>query len=189
MSLQVSNTNYWQKAYDSLSSELQANFQDAEIGNRDVLEAVLKTAEEKREVCLRRKWRFTLPVGRVVIVREVVEKITSWIQSFIAASDPTIQHNTSSAALPWAAVCFLLQVSIGDTQVGSDVILDLETISRLIARYNEFERTHLQQNSTVKPQIEEYLTRLYAHILSFLAMAVGFYGSKSIGNLTVTTVL
>ncbi|KAI0439524.1 ankyrin repeat-containing domain protein [Xylaria telfairii] len=179
MSLQDSGTSYWQKAYDSLSPELQANFQHAEIGNRDVLEAVLKTAEQKREICLRRKWRFTLPIGQVVIVREVVEKITSWIQSFIAAGDLATQHDTSSAALPWAAVCFLLRISISDTQVESDVALDLETVSRLIARYHEFERTHLQHNSTVRPQIEEYLIRLYADILSFLAVAIGFYDSKT----------
>ncbi|KAI0478098.1 ankyrin repeat-containing domain protein [Xylaria cf. heliscus] len=182
MSSQISSTSYWQKAYDSLSPELQANFQHAKTSKRDILEAVLKTAEEKREICLRKRWKLTLPKGQVIIVRDVIEKITGWIQNFIAVGDVAIQYNTSSVALPWAAIRFLLQATINDTQVESSVVSDLETISRLVARYHEFERIHLQRNSTLKPRIEECLTRLYADILSFLGQAVGYFGNKTIGR-------
>ncbi|KAI3318438.1 ankyrin repeat-containing domain protein [Xylariaceae sp. AK1471] len=171
MSSQTPDSSYWQKAYDSLSADLQANFQLSRTGKRDVLRAVLQTAEEKREICLRKRWRVTLPKGQVVIVRDVVEKITRWIQNFVAVGDVAVQYNTASATLPWAAVRFLLLVTINDAQVESSIVSDLETVSRLITRYKEFELIHLQRNSVVRQQMEECLTYLYADILSFLSMA------------------
>ncbi|KAI1739627.1 ankyrin repeat-containing domain protein [Xylaria scruposa] len=183
MSPQTSSADYWQKAYDSLSSEVQANLQHAQTGRRDIVEAVLRTAEEKQEICFRKRWRFTLR-GQPVVVRDVIEKITIWIQRFIAVGDTAIQYNTASAAIPWAAFRFLLQAAISDTQFESALVSDLETMSRLITRYREFERIHLQRNSTIKPRIEECLTRLYADILSFLSMAVGHFSSNALARTT-----
>ncbi|KAI8953167.1 ankyrin repeat-containing domain protein [Xylaria longipes] len=162
MSSNISRNSYWQKAYDSLSANLQANFQHSQTCKRDVLEAVLKTAEEKREICIRKRW----------------------IQNFVAVGDVAVQYNTSSAALPWAAVRFLLLATINDTQVDGAVVSDLETVSRLIARYKEFEHIHLQRNLTMEPQMEECLVRLYADILSFLSMAVGYFGSSTLVRTT-----
>ncbi|KAI0202878.1 ankyrin repeat-containing domain protein [Astrocystis sublimbata] len=184
MSVSHRKSTYWQQAYKSLGADLRANLRQAQTGKHDLLKAVLKTVEEKREICLRRKWRITLPNGRVIIVRDVLEKIARWVQEFVAIGDVAVQYNPTSAALPWAAIRFLLQAAISDIKVESAIISDLETISRLITRYDEFERIHLQGLSAVRSQVEECLTRLYADILSFLGIAVGYFEKNSLVRTT-----
>ena len=69
------------------------------------------------------------------------------------------------------------------TQIEEAIVVDLEVISRLLARYKEFEKIHLSRESLVKPQVEEALIRLYADILRFLAKAVSHFSTPSLGKL------
>lgn len=173
---------YWKKAYDSLSQDLRDSINSARTGRKDILDAVLHIANQKREICIHKQWKVTLPKGQVVVVRDVIEKVAHWVKTFAAVGDVAIQFDTATAALPWAAVRFILQAAISDTQVEGAIVADLEVISRLLARYREFEEIHLKGNSSVKRQMEDGLICLYADILTFLAMTVGYFDTHRLGK-------
>ena len=60
----------------------------------------------------------------------------------------------------------------------------MEIIARIVTRYREFERLYLQETkSDLGSMLEKALIRLYAEILTHLALAVNFFGEKSIGEL------
>jgi hypothetical protein len=59
-------------------------------------------------------------------------------------------------------------LAISDTQIEGALVADLETISRLISRYRNFEKMHGARPSLVKSQIDESLARLYADVLKYL---------------------
>jgi hypothetical protein len=48
--------------------------------------------------------------GKEIIVRDVADKILVWIEKFKKIGDIAVQHDSGLAALPWAAVRFVLQV-------------------------------------------------------------------------------
>jgi len=48
--------------------------------------------------------------GKTVLVRDVLDKLTIWINKFIAIGDTIVQYDPGHAALPWAAVRLVLQV-------------------------------------------------------------------------------
>ncbi|KAI4594346.1 hypothetical protein KJ359_008370 [Pestalotiopsis sp. 9143b] len=179
---------YWKKAYDSLDEKLRASISGARTGRNDILRAVIQTADQKREICIHKQWKFKLPSGEVIIIRDVVEKIAKWVNAFVAVGNVAVQYDPATAALPWAAVRFILQAAISDTQVEGALVADLEIISRLISRYRDFERVHHDRPSLVKTQISEGLTRLYADVLKFLAIAVKYFDSNSLAR-TVKNVL
>ena len=101
--------NCWQTALDSLDSQLKARLVAAQGDNLDILALVLKEAEIKKKLCLEKQWRFKLN-GRVIILRDLFDKIIGWIHHFSAVVDVAVQFDPSVASLPWAGVRFLLQV-------------------------------------------------------------------------------
>ncbi|ETS84809.1 hypothetical protein PFICI_02834 [Pestalotiopsis fici W106-1] len=168
----------WKKAYDLLDDTLRSSINCVTTDKHDVLAAVLKTAAQKREICIHKQWKAKLPNGEVIIVRDVVEKIAKWVEAFIAVGDVAVQYDPATAALPWAAVRFVLQAAISDTKIEGALVADLETISRLITRYGDFEKIHHLRLSLVKSQMDNSLTRLYADVLRFLAMAVRYFDAN-----------
>ena len=105
---------YWKKAYEALDDEVRKSISGARTGKNGILAAVLKMAAQKREICIHKQLKFTLPNGRVVIIRDVVEKVAKWATKFIAVGDVAVQYDPMTAALPWAAGRFILQAAMSD---------------------------------------------------------------------------
>jgi hypothetical protein len=99
----VPKTNVWDLALKSL------NLKDQDIiSNLDKLNALthLKSAaEEKKELCVRNRWR----IGGVVFW-EVLGKILNWVEKFIQIGDVVAQYDPIHTAIPWACIRVILQV-------------------------------------------------------------------------------
>ena len=76
-----------------------------------ILQDILKAVEEKKELCLQRRWKYRRANGEVVILRDVLGKIVKWVSKFQEVGDNAVQYDPVHAALPWAAVRFILRVS------------------------------------------------------------------------------
>ncbi|GKT64007.1 ankyrin repeat domain-containing protein [Colletotrichum tofieldiae] len=165
------HTNLWERALDSLSPDIQKSFDRTKTHKRDIVAAVLEEAEAKRALSLRKRWKFTKPNGEVVIVRDVLEKIISWVQRFKETGDTIIQYDPAHAALPWAAVRFLLQMTVSEVQTFAAMADD----PRMLVRYRLFEGLYLRgSQSEIELKLEDALTCLYAEILVHLSNALGF---------------
>ncbi|KAL8753191.1 MAG: hypothetical protein Q9184_005493 [Pyrenodesmia sp. 2 TL-2023] len=104
----VQPPDLWQRALATLDDDFKAKLDFKNSTKRDILEKTLKTAEEKKQICLKRRWKFKVN-GKDVIVRDVLEKVIRWLDHFKAIGDIAIQYDQAHAALPWAGVRFLLK--------------------------------------------------------------------------------
>lgn len=86
--------------------------------------AILRVAEEKRAMALRKGWKFTKRSGEVILVRDLLEKIVDWINRFKATGDTIVQYDPEHAALPWAAVRFLLQIAVSEVELFGALVDD-----------------------------------------------------------------
>ncbi|KAF5649437.1 ankyrin 1 [Fusarium sp. NRRL 52700] len=156
----------WDQAFHSLGADLKTILGHAATHKRDILAAALEAAESRKATSLRKRWKFKRSNGQVVIIRDVLEKIAKWIDSFKAVGDAAVQFDASNASLPWAAVRLLLQVTVNDVQQYGNMVQDLEVVSRIIVRYKEFENLHLGRGQPVEPSLGTALTVLYTEACS-----------------------
>jgi len=71
--------NLWQKALNTLDEDTKNYLDYQNAVKRDVLTALLRTAQEKKSLCLRKRWKFKKSNGQEVVLRDVVEKIIIWL--------------------------------------------------------------------------------------------------------------
>ena len=100
---------FWDEALNSLNDEDKAglNLQHTKM---NVLDDLLHTVEQKKDICTKKQWRYKKSNGEVVIIRDLLDKVLSWVKKFKEIGDVIVQFDTLHAALPWAGVRFLLQV-------------------------------------------------------------------------------
>ena len=85
------------------------NFMDPD--KSAVLRELLALTEQKKALCIEKRLSFTRKNGQVVVLRDLFDKITTWIEKFIEIGNIIVQYDTTHAALPWAGIRLILQVS------------------------------------------------------------------------------
>lgn len=75
----------------------------------DILNKVVELTKEKKDICVQKQWKFTYN-GKVIILRDVADKLLAWLNKFKQIGDIVIQYDPVHAAVPWAGFRFLLQV-------------------------------------------------------------------------------
>ena len=82
-----------------------------------VLDDILSLVKVKQNICLQKRWRFKKSSGESLVFRDLVDKIAIWVGKFVKVGDAAAQYDPTHAALPWAAVRFLLQITLNDAQI------------------------------------------------------------------------
>lgn len=72
----------------------------------------LKTAIDNTRENAASKWKIKGLHGREIDLRAHFDRMAVWIQRFIAIGDTVVQYDPAHAALPWAALRFVLKVLI-----------------------------------------------------------------------------
>lgn len=62
-----------------------------------------------------------------------------------AVGDALMQYDPGHAALPWAAIRFLLQATVNDVEIYGNMLQSLELISNLLARCFVMEQLYFQR--------------------------------------------
>lgn len=91
------------------------------------LDGLLSAVKSRMQECEQRQWTI-----KEVVLRDVFAKIAKWIEKFIEIGDVAVQYDPGHAALPWAALRFLLKVC---TTCGSDEALYVDGLPGLCSRY------------------------------------------------------
>ena len=77
-----------------------------------VITNLLDAVKISEEECISKQWHYKRNgKGEKVILRDTFSKLVKWIQRFRDISDIAVQYDPVHAALPWAGVRFLLEVS------------------------------------------------------------------------------
>jgi hypothetical protein len=181
---QSGTQNLWEKALATLDPDLQTVIDYKFAGKRDVAAAALRTAKEKRDICLRKRWRYKKANGRELIIRDVLDKIVGFLDKFVAVGDAAVQYDPTHASLPWSGVRFLLRAAVSDQHAFGGTIESLETVSRLITQYAIFEHLYYSKPSSIRSEMEAALVALYAEILKQLAKAKLYFQKSTAGTLS-----
>lgn len=107
------NVDLWKRALEKLSEEDRGRLDFDGRPRIDILTDLGSLTETARDDCIKKRWRFRRPdTGEVIILRDLFGKMVSWINLFKQVGDTAVQYDPQHAALPWAAVRFVLQVHI-----------------------------------------------------------------------------
>jgi hypothetical protein len=103
--------NLWERAVAALSDK---DKQDVDFDRTDklaILADVLNAVDKKKQLCIDNCWKYRYG-NREIMIRDQLEKVAQWVKKFVAVGDAAAQYDPGHAALPWAGVRFLLQVSL-----------------------------------------------------------------------------
>jgi hypothetical protein len=110
----VSNYQYsddlWAVAVNTLDPELRSIIDSSHAEKLQVLSELLQAADAAQKQCVAKAWRLKRKNGATVNVRDIFAKVARWVKQFKDIGDIAVQYDPVHAALPWAAVRFLLQV-------------------------------------------------------------------------------
>ena len=108
-------SSLWQKAIATLCEEDREGLNVNEPPLQ-VLNSLRDVVDQKKQMCLDKRWKYKKN-GQDIIIRDKLEKITTWVSKFVAVCDVAVQYDPAHAALPWAGIRFLLQVRPTTTNI------------------------------------------------------------------------
>jgi hypothetical protein len=73
-------------------------------------EVLLANVIEEKERCKREQWKCLGLNGRKVYVRDILQRVTFWLDKFKSVGGVKLSCDQAYIALPWAGAQFLLQV-------------------------------------------------------------------------------
>ena len=98
----------WKEAFDKLSDGDKKSLPFADDDRRNYLERVLEITTKSRDACRKKGLKFDFG-GKTFVVRDLADKILSWVEKFKQIGDSAMQYDPGHAALPWAGIRLLLQ--------------------------------------------------------------------------------
>ena len=122
LSSRPASRNLWDEALLSLPDDERAKLNFAEADEDDILRQVLAVVEGKKEKCIGKQWKIKKIDGSEVVVRNELEKVVKWVNKFKEVGNQAANYDPAHAALPWAAVRFILQTSINDIEIFSSMV-------------------------------------------------------------------
>jgi ankyrin repeat protein len=171
----------WNEALKVLSLDDQLAIGAQKGDKAEILERLLAVTDEKKELCLKKRWKYRKKDGDIII-RDQLEKVTAWIQKFKDVGNAVAQYDPGHISLPWAGVLFLLQISLNDSQTFGEMIEGLEVVAHTLTRYTIMEQLYLCSGpvSSIYDQLRENLIKLYVSILRYLARAKAYFSKSTL---------
>ncbi|QLI65362.1 uncharacterized protein G6M90_00g001560 [Metarhizium brunneum] len=149
-----------------------------------ILQDVLAETLKKKEDCLRKRGKVKIQ-GREIVIRDVLNKLSACITKFISIGDIIVQYDPVHAALPWAAVRFVLQVAVDDPETFDLVLFYIERLVYYITISSIFDVQYLQPKHhllDVYPQLFEAIETLQTNVLKFLGYLLRHFCSSTIAR-------
>ncbi|TLD14961.1 hypothetical protein PspLS_10833 [Pyricularia sp. CBS 133598] len=174
----------WSIALGRLSIGDRERFEVSAVGNRspqDILADVLAETRAKKDECMRKRWKTTVK-GRTIILRDVLEKITVWVNKFAEVGPIIASCDPVAGGLPWAAIRFILKAAVNDVEIFGFVLQSVESISNTLASAAIFEVLYLDQaphKFAVSERLSECVVALYAAILQYLSATLRYYSQHT----------
>ncbi|KAI0903434.1 hypothetical protein F4823DRAFT_568697 [Ustulina deusta] len=152
----------WDAATATLSDDdkrwLERATGDATIPAHNVVDKMIVLATEKQRRCEESGWK-TVRLGEYEIsLADMASRTIIWLNKFKEIGDIVVQYDPTHAALPWAAVRFILQAVVMTKEQMAASLAILEKATRIIHRCQVFEG--LYNRTTVAHAVVENLEYL-----------------------------
>ncbi|KAM0412857.1 hypothetical protein ACHAPD_007905 [Fusarium lateritium] len=182
----------WKKALSYLSDDdrvLIGSIDTHDNGDKafaDVQDLISK----KQKIWEEKAWKITFG-GRRIVLRDVLAKIASWLDSFKAIGDLVLQIDPIHAGIPWTAIRLVLSAVIADNEQMGLVIIGLEQVICIITRCSIYQQLYLENVEQITEkqalavrQLSEAMAHLVVRTLkSFCHPSEIAEKLKEVGNL------
>ncbi|KAF0640975.1 hypothetical protein FPSE5266_03283 [Fusarium pseudograminearum] len=167
----------WKQAVSYLNEEdrVLINSVDEHDNNAKVFADLHDLIIKKKTLGEEKAWKITFG-GRRIVLREVLAKIVSWLDSVKAIGDVISQVDPVHAGVPWSAIKLVLSVFTADNEQMGLLIIGMEQVICLIARCSIYHQLYLENvvhtsrlQTKATHQLSNAMARLYAKLFSFLA--------------------
>ncbi|KAF0316111.1 ankyrin repeat protein [Colletotrichum asianum] len=163
---------------------------DGNCNYGEILRVLLEATDSKKAECMRKRWKVNIK-GRTIILRDVFEKISIWVNKVIRIGDIAVQYNPASASLPWAVFRLIMQASVNDVEVFGYVMQSVESIAHSIAVCSVLElQYYASQEKTrrTSDQMHSAIKSLYVSILEYLVKVLDYFQERSMVRLLKSTI-
>jgi hypothetical protein len=169
----TTRSTLWINAIAQLEPSTQSLLKILNTTKLENLQTLLQEAERVKAIAIQKQWKVLLK-GKEIILRDVIDKIITWVNRFKVVGDVAVQFDTSAASLPWAAVRLVLQICVDDKQCREATIQGLEAVTSILARCSAIEHLYLP-NSIIHKEVDKKIVTLYAQILTLLAESIKYF--------------
>ena len=174
--------NHWAIAASKLRDKDKKSLAVSGSAKPFEINDLLQIANHAKQDYQKKKWSIGISTHgkKPVILDDVFSKIVTWIRKFVEVGDAAVQYDPGHAALPWAAVRFLLQVSINNVEKSKLVLEGLERISNFIVWGSIQEQLQISCGvSDATTRLWSSLEKMYETMLRYLAKVIRFYNKSS----------
>lgn len=120
----------WDQAVKRLSEDDQQPVDFSREDKREALSEILGILEKEKTSMKGKQWKLgKRSDGEPIILRDVLGKIAGRTDKFKEVGDNAVNYDPVHAALPWAAVRFVLQAAINEAQTYEGMLEGLEKVS------------------------------------------------------------
>jgi WD40 repeat protein len=151
---------------------------------KDISERMAQAIQDGQHGREQREWKVTIG-HKEYSARGLVDKTVNILNKFIGVGDVAASFDPVHAALPWAAVRFVLVTLTADSELTSQIIFGLAKVTSLILQCDTYRRIYIVPDPTLRPPmnildlLETSIVQTYAKSLLFLGFAIDRQGSKS----------
>ncbi|KAH6712280.1 hypothetical protein BKA61DRAFT_676072 [Leptodontidium sp. MPI-SDFR-AT-0119] len=169
----------WAKALPLLSDPYRAEIEKikASIGQqqksfKDQIKHMVVLTKEKQVECEEKTYKFKF-LEREIVLKDVAERVVSWLVKFKDFGDIAVSFDPVHAALPWAGVRLLLQVATAGMEQMGALLVCTEMITYLTNRCTIYESLYKPEaiKQPALDNLNDRLVELYAAILRLIAVA------------------
>ena len=173
----------WDEAIKTLPPELRANYIVPNADRLSALNKALDVANEKKEQCANKQWKYHRQDGRVIVFREVFARVVSWIEKVKSIGDFVVSVIPSYATIPWAALSLVLEMAVSDSKRYATVLDGIDLMTHLLAKCAVVEEVYIQPSSKAVELLEQAIVKLYAKILLYLDGARQYYTRGTVSRM------
>ncbi|KAI1080621.1 hypothetical protein F5B20DRAFT_105467 [Whalleya microplaca] len=168
----------WELALEKMSDDERILLGQLDIRCQgDELQQLLDSARQKQAEVEEKAWKVTIR-GKTFVLRNVVASITSKLEVMQGLGNHVVQLYPQ-AALPWATIKLLIQLTIVDQEQQGQLLVGLEAVTVLMCRCQIYESLYLNDSGVDNraiDQLTQAVVAVYAKIISLLIQAIKIWG-------------
>ncbi|RKL13873.1 Vegetative incompatibility protein HET-E-1 [Fusarium oxysporum] len=150
---------------------------------KDISERMAQAIQDGQHGRKQREWKVTIG-DKEYSVRGLVDKTVNILNKFVGVGDVAVSFDPVHAALPWAAVRFVLMTLTADSELRIQIIFGLAKVASLILQCDTYRRIYMAPDPALRPPadildlLETSVVHTYVKSLLFLGFAIDRQGSK-----------
>ncbi|KAI9647697.1 hypothetical protein NHQ30_004082 [Ciborinia camelliae] len=172
----TSSEDRWNKALQKLEQKHARELRRLDHSDcLTILKQVEASATKKKDEADKNAMKYRKSDGTHLYMRDAFAGVLHWVQKFREVGSTVINYDSVHAALPWAAVQFLLEIVIQGSLVYGITTDGVETISKTISQCSYMEKLLSQRVGGDESGFEDALLGLYVAILKFESYTIHYY--------------